>query len=58
MTTIINEKEKYIIIGIEDGWIKIDKKIWQQYQQLKEKERSIKLDYPCKNIKKGEKYER
>ena len=21
--------------GVEDGWIKVDKKVWQEYQQLK-----------------------
>lgn len=41
----ITADDHYIIIGVEDGWIKVDKKIWQQYQQLKEKDRSIRLEH-------------
>ena len=36
--------DRRIIIGVEDGWIKVDKEVWREYQQLKEKERSIKLE--------------
>lgn len=34
--------DRRIIIGVEDGWIKVNKEVWREYQQLKEKERSIK----------------
>ena len=34
-----NENEKYLITGVEDGWIKVDKATWDDYQYLKIKER-------------------
>ena len=34
--------DRRIIIGVEDGWIRVDKEVWREYQQLREKERSIK----------------
>lgn len=26
---------QYLIIGVEDGWIKVDKKTWDEYQMMK-----------------------
>lgn len=34
----MNENEKYLITGVEDGWIKVDKAAWDDYQYLKTKE--------------------
>lgn len=36
---MINKNEEYLITGVEDGWIKIDKATWDDYQYLKTKER-------------------
>ena len=30
------EDLQYLIIGVEDGWIKVDKQIWQEYLNAKE----------------------
>jgi len=27
----MNENEKYLITGVEDGWIKVDKATWDDY---------------------------
>ncbi len=28
--------DNYLITGVEDGWIKVDKKVWQEYLKAKE----------------------
>lgn len=34
-----NKKDDvYLITGVEDGWIKVDKKVWQEYLKAKERE--------------------
>lgn len=35
----MNNKEDviYLVIGVEDGWIKVDKKVWQEYLEAKER---------------------
>ena len=35
----MNENEKYFIIGVEDGWIKVNKTNWNDYQYLRTKEK-------------------
>lgn len=30
------EDLKYLIIGVEDGWIKVNDKVWQEYLKAKE----------------------
>ena len=35
----MDENEKYLITGVEDGWIKVDKTNWNDYQYLKTKEK-------------------
>ena len=35
----MGSREKYLITGVEDGWIKVDKATWDDYQYLKAKER-------------------
>ena len=35
----MSENEKYLITGVEDGWIKVNKATWDDYQYLKTKER-------------------
>jgi len=35
----MNENEKYLITGVEDGWIEVNKATWDDYQYLKTKER-------------------
>lgn len=36
-----NENEKYLIIGVEDGWIKVNKNNWNNYQYLKTREKML-----------------
>ena len=36
-----NENEKYLIIGVEDGWIKVNKNNWNDYQYLKTREKML-----------------
>ena len=31
------EKDMYLVIGVEDGWVKVDKKVWQEYLEAKER---------------------
>ena len=31
--------DTYLIVGVEDGWIKVDKKVWDEYEMMKD------LDY-------------
>lgn len=31
------EKDMYLVTGVEDGWIKVDKKVWQEYLEAKER---------------------
>ena len=31
------ENEMYLITGVEDGWIKVDKETWKEYLQAKER---------------------
>lgn len=47
---MINENEKYLITGVEDGWIKVDKAIWNDYQYLKTKER-MEIEQKLANAK-------
>lgn len=35
----MSENEKYLITGVEDRWIKVNKEAWDDYQYLKTKER-------------------
>ena len=37
----MNENEKYFVIGVEDGWIKVNKTNWNDYQYLRTKEKFI-----------------
>ena len=35
-TGCINPRyRQYLITGVEDGWIKVDRKIWDEYQMMK-----------------------
>lgn len=34
---MISKDEEYLIIGVEDGWIKVNKNTWNNYKQLKVK---------------------
>lgn len=35
-TECINPRyRQYLITGVEDGWIKVDKKTWGEYQMMK-----------------------
>ena len=45
-----NENEKYLITGIEDGWIRVDKATWNDYQYLKTKER-MEIEQKLANAK-------
>lgn len=45
-----NENEKYLITGVEDGWIKVDKATWDDYQYLKTKER-MEIEQKLTNAK-------
>lgn len=36
MSDTVREWLLYIIIGVEDGWIKVDQKVWRQYLLAKE----------------------
>ena len=49
----MNENEKYLITGVEDGWIKVDKATWDYYQYLKTKER-MKNEKMWENISQQE----
>ena len=31
------EKDMYLVIGVEDGWIKVDKEVWQEYLKAKKR---------------------
>lgn len=35
----MNSKENdiYLVTGVEDGWIKVNKKVWQEYLEAKER---------------------
>ena len=46
----MNENKKYLITGIEDGWIKVDKATWDDYQYLKTKER-MEIEQKLANAK-------
>ena len=46
----MNENEKYLITGVEDGWIKVDKATWDDYQYLKTKER-MEIEQKLANAK-------
>ena len=39
-TVCINHKYNgsgaYLITGVEDGWIKVDKKVWDEYKMMKD----------------------
>ena len=36
MSDTVREWLLYIITGVEDGWIKVDQKVWRQYLLAKE----------------------
>ena len=39
-TVCINPKYNgsgtYLVTGVEDGWIKVDKKVWNEYKMMKD----------------------
>ena len=41
----MSEYEKYLIIGIEDGWIKATRKTLREYYRLKKLEKKEKMSY-------------
>ena len=39
----MTENERYLVIGVEDGWIKVDKKTWKEYLRIKKLEKQQKM---------------
>ena len=38
-------EDRYLVTGVEDGWIKVNEKIQKQYLESKERLKHIKEDY-------------
>ena len=56
-TVCINPSyQQYLITGVEDGWIKVDKKTWDEYQMMKNSDYGVgitghnKMDNTTKQI--------
>ena len=44
------EEDTYLVIGVEDGWIKVDKYIWQDYLEAKKRILEDGVKYENKNL--------